>query len=134
MLDIFRDSTVGLVINTLSNGKILPYADQDPSWDVPANFLASSPSSSVSEGKRKEETPETERQSPDDVEAALPRYNSINETTTSPKEGSDQDQKFITSLKKQEEEVSVYEVAPSTKEPSRVLVNWYDQNDQDNPQ
>lgn len=132
MLDIFRDSTVGLIINAISNGKLLPYSDQDPSWKVPSNFLAGSPTSSVSESKKKQRPTEINRQRSGDLEKGLPQHSSFHESTTSLQEGNDEDRKF--SPKKQEGEVSTYEVAPSPEEPSHVLVSWYDENDQDNPQ
>jgi hypothetical protein len=39
MKDIIRDSTVGQVINSLSGGRYLPYAEQRSDYTVPAHFL-----------------------------------------------------------------------------------------------
>ena len=39
MKDIIRDSTVGQLINRLSKGRYLPYADQRPDYTAPAHFL-----------------------------------------------------------------------------------------------
>jgi len=41
MKDIIRDSTVGQLINGLSRGRYLPYADQCPNYTIPAHFLPS---------------------------------------------------------------------------------------------
>ncbi|KAJ7760201.1 major facilitator superfamily domain-containing protein [Mycena olivaceomarginata] len=38
--DLIRDSTIGQVINYVSSGRILPYADQRPSYVVPTCLLA----------------------------------------------------------------------------------------------
>ncbi|KAK0231563.1 major facilitator superfamily domain-containing protein [Armillaria fumosa] len=49
--DIFRDSTIGQAINYVSNGRIFPYADQQPGFVVPPHFLLPSsqrPSTTVS--------------------------------------------------------------------------------------
>lgn len=37
--DILRDSTIGLMINTLSKGRLLPFDDQRPGWEPPLHFL-----------------------------------------------------------------------------------------------
>ncbi|KAJ6568410.1 major facilitator superfamily domain-containing protein [Mycena vulgaris] len=41
-LDLIRDSTVGQILNYLSRGRILPYADQRPGYVVPTRFLTAS--------------------------------------------------------------------------------------------
>ncbi|KAK0466762.1 major facilitator superfamily domain-containing protein [Desarmillaria tabescens] len=48
--DILRDSTIGQVINYISSGRIFPYADQRPDFEVPSHFLLPSqrPSTIVS--------------------------------------------------------------------------------------
>jgi MFS transporter, DHA1 family, multidrug resistance protein len=44
MKDIVRDSVVGQIINYLSNGRLLPYADQKPGYVVPEKYrLQSAP-------------------------------------------------------------------------------------------
>jgi DHA1 family multidrug resistance protein-like MFS transporter len=133
MLDIFRDSTVGLIINTVSNGKLLPYADQEPRWKLPPDLQGGTPTSSVSEGKQKH-GPETTLRPSDDVEKALPMYSPFADPAASTQKARDTDRNSLTSLKKQEGEASVYEVAPSSDESPHVLVGWYNENDQDNPQ
>lgn len=37
--DIFRDSTIGQAINYISNGRIFPYTEQRPDFEVPPHFL-----------------------------------------------------------------------------------------------
>jgi DHA1 family multidrug resistance protein-like MFS transporter len=39
MRDIIRDSTVGQIINSVSGGRYLPYADQRDDYAIPAHFL-----------------------------------------------------------------------------------------------
>ena len=39
MKDIIRDSTLGQLVNYISGGRFLPYADQKPSYDIPAHYL-----------------------------------------------------------------------------------------------
>ena len=39
MKDIIRDSTLGQLVNYISAGRFLPYADQKPSYDIPAHYL-----------------------------------------------------------------------------------------------
>jgi hypothetical protein len=38
MLDIFRDSTFGSLLNTVSKGRLLPHPDQTPGWKPPDNL------------------------------------------------------------------------------------------------
>lgn len=52
MWDLFRDSTVGGFINHISNGKLLPYADQKPGYQLPELYTsgekgASTPKDSI---------------------------------------------------------------------------------------
>jgi DHA1 family multidrug resistance protein-like MFS transporter len=56
MKDIIRDSTVGQLINHLSGGRYLPYADQRPDYVIPAHFLL--PSASKDELASIDEKPE----------------------------------------------------------------------------
>jgi MFS transporter, DHA1 family, multidrug resistance protein len=39
MLDIFRDSAFGTVLNYLSGGRILPFRDQLPGYQIPERYL-----------------------------------------------------------------------------------------------
>ncbi|PPQ80578.1 hypothetical protein CVT25_001612 [Psilocybe cyanescens] len=39
MSDIFRDSTVGSLLNTISNGRLFPHPEQRPDWVLPDNLL-----------------------------------------------------------------------------------------------
>jgi DHA1 family multidrug resistance protein-like MFS transporter len=39
MKDLFRDSVVGQVINYFSGGRLLPYADQLPGYEIPERYL-----------------------------------------------------------------------------------------------
>jgi len=39
MKDIIRDSTVGRLVNIISGGRYLPYADQRSDYDIPSHFL-----------------------------------------------------------------------------------------------
>lgn len=59
MFDIIRESTVGELFNRFSGGRILPYPDQRPGFEIPKRYRAtSSPassSSSVNEKPKKSE-------------------------------------------------------------------------------
>src|SRR5262245_44956045 len=44
MIDIIRDSTVGQIVNKLSSGRFLPYADQRPDYVVPERYRLNGPS------------------------------------------------------------------------------------------
>lgn len=43
MWDIVRDATVGQVLNRLSRGKLLPYPDQRPGYEIPERYLVKQP-------------------------------------------------------------------------------------------
>lgn len=42
MWDLLRDSTLGGFINHVSNGKLLPYADQKPGYQLPERYTTTS--------------------------------------------------------------------------------------------
>lgn len=46
--DIFRDSTIGQFLNSLSGGRLLPYEDQRPGYAIPSHFLPPTASRPVS--------------------------------------------------------------------------------------
>lgn len=81
MLDIVRDSTVGQILNFVSRGRVLPYADQRPDYVIPARYLASSDASTL-KSKTQESFPRTEtgatlvgvneEKKTGDVEAGIP--------------------------------------------------------------
>lgn len=71
MLDLFRDSTVGQVINHLSGGKLLPYEDQKPGFQMPSRHVAGSDSPRDSLSTRvpsRQESPKGTKQ----LEAGVP--------------------------------------------------------------
>ncbi|KAJ7650947.1 major facilitator superfamily domain-containing protein [Roridomyces roridus] len=63
-LDLIRDATVGQILNYVSNGRLLPYADQRPDYVVPARFLLTDArdvglNSLPSENEEKRNSPES---------------------------------------------------------------------------
>lgn len=40
MLDLFRETAFGQLLNSLSNGRILPYPEQRSDFTLPAKYLA----------------------------------------------------------------------------------------------
>ncbi|KAL0575918.1 hypothetical protein V5O48_006064 [Marasmius crinis-equi] len=48
MKDLIRDSTIGQVINKVSGGRLLSYADQRPDYKIPSRYLPSSQLASTS--------------------------------------------------------------------------------------
>lgn len=46
--DLFRDSSIGQLVNYLSKGRLLPYADQLSTYEIPARYLPSSALNSAS--------------------------------------------------------------------------------------
>ena len=57
MKDIIRDSTVGQILNWVSNGAILPYEDQRKDYVIPARYLPGQ--SSFTATKKQLEFPRT---------------------------------------------------------------------------
>jgi MFS transporter, DHA1 family, multidrug resistance protein len=47
MKDILRDAPAGQIINYLSNGRLLPYADQRPGYDIPERYRQHMPNMSM---------------------------------------------------------------------------------------
>ena len=64
MKDIIRDSTLGQLVNYISGGRFLPYADQKPSYDIPAHYLLPPSSSKPS--------PTDEKDNPLGAELTIP--------------------------------------------------------------
>jgi DHA1 family multidrug resistance protein-like MFS transporter len=89
MKDIIRDSTVGQIINSVSGGRYLPYADQSPDYAIPAHFLlppGPSTSKTVTASINDKQTPaRTESATPVDTSRrtshSLTRLNSPEESS-----------------------------------------------------
>jgi MFS transporter, DHA1 family, multidrug resistance protein len=47
MFDIIRDSTFGTLVNHLTGGRVLPYRDQLPNYQIPERYLKSLRDSAV---------------------------------------------------------------------------------------
>ena len=121
MKDIIRDSTIGQVINNLSGGRYLPYADQRSDYTVPTRFFlpASTSQADVASIDEKKTAARTEPARPADAEASRHTSRSVTRLN-SPVEG------YIEDNEKGEvqKETIVYDP---------YLVGWYDDNDQENP-
>ena len=66
MFDLVRDSTVGGFLNHISNGRILPYADQKPGYQLPKRYLSTQVNSKPNE--KSPASPASVRTSHDDPE------------------------------------------------------------------
>ncbi|KAF5314820.1 hypothetical protein D9619_007394 [Psilocybe cf. subviscida] len=126
MIDTFRDATVGLFINAISGGRLLPFPDQRPDWEIPQ--LVSGKSSSLSIIESKTQTP-AEQPVSKDVEDGLAFGLPLSEAPTlySPRNSAILPEKA-------EATVDVSMSREDTLIPeSTTLVDWYDENDQENP-
>jgi DHA1 family multidrug resistance protein-like MFS transporter len=152
MIDLIRDSTVGQIINTLSAGRLLPYADQRPDYVVPARYNL--PGTSATSTICGNQTPNPRQSESGDVHPSsiLPSAldsalrNSLGSTRTLVKEvgpnGAENENKSnpqavvegdVEDLEKGKTqlETKVEQVTESEKDP--YLVEWDGPNDPDNP-
>jgi DHA1 family multidrug resistance protein-like MFS transporter len=121
MKDIIRDSTVGQIINSVSGGRYLPYADQRSDYAIPAHFLlppGPSTSKTVTASINDKQTPaRTESATPVDVSRrtsnTLTRLNSPEESSVKDHEKGEV-----------KNEASVFDP---------YLVGWNGDDDQENP-
>ncbi|PPQ87955.1 hypothetical protein CVT25_001140 [Psilocybe cyanescens] len=130
MTDIFRDSTVGLIINSLSKGRLLPFADQRRGWLPPAHFQ-SPPTSSIS-------SDETTIKRPENILAeTVPTVAAPDEVMVVDRNSRDLPLPPIPLLPSRKSDSVVIEVVSESvleKNFDPNLVTWYNDNDQDNPQ
>ncbi|PPQ86530.1 hypothetical protein CVT25_007181 [Psilocybe cyanescens] len=134
MLDTFRDSTVGLFINATSGGHFLPFPDQRPGWQLPANLQLSKAISSSSDTivMEKRESAVAESQSEDILKEAPDSMR----TSTDGLQFSESDRKSLSFVEKGGASVRVDMLREDTiqESVSGTIVDWYDETDQDNPQ
>jgi MFS transporter, DHA1 family, multidrug resistance protein len=121
MKDIIRDSTVGQLINSISGGRYLPYADQRSDYAIPAKFLLSSTSKTKPASiERKKIRAPSQRQSANLVDTSRRPSNSLTSINFSPVEESIQD----------------YEKGDVENEPmeyDHYVVGWNGDDDPENP-
>lgn len=121
--DIIRDSTVGQVLNYLSGGKILPYADQKSGYQLPRLRRRNSAVSTVSSHTRveapRESMAEKPSPRPSQVEEGLVPNAKVKEAEAN---GDD-----LTNLEVPGTPGSVQEIE------NEFLIDWDGPNDQDNP-
>lgn len=139
MSDTFRDSTVGVFINTLSRGRYLRYPDQRPGWTVPENLLVKSISSSatatVISEKRNSTIPKSSPSHEDIIEGSETPERLPEDELPLP----ESDRTSLSSAEKGGKEgyrVKVDMVREETIQDARsgaTIVDWYDEHDQDNP-
>ncbi|KAJ6590503.1 major facilitator superfamily domain-containing protein [Mycena vulgaris] len=120
--DLIRDSTVGQIINYLSNGRLLPYPEQRPGYVVPKHFLL----------------PSSERENPDAVASdAVTLCGDSEKTKESSKTSSPPD----TEIKREatattlaaDLESQPKQVDDATAIPDPYLVEWDGDSDPENP-
>lgn len=139
MSDTFRDSTVGVFINTLSRGRYLPYPDQRPGWTVPESLLLKTASTSATATVISEKRGST-------IPKPTPSREDIIEDSEIPVRSSEDDlpvpAAHRTSLSYAEKggkdgySVNVDMVREETIQDAysgTVIVDWYNDHDPDNP-
>lgn len=133
MLDIIRESTIGGLLNTLTDGRILPYPDQRPGFVLPKRCLshytppppASSASSSSSSSASSPLSPSPTLHVPtaeDDL------------ATASPEDFDEKESKQLqpdVALEAGSGTVVYEKALPDTK--GYTLVDWYGPDDPENP-
>lgn len=119
-LDLLRDSTVGQIVNYLSKGRLLPYADQRPGYVVPARFLASS------ERKPKETGSDVTTLCDEDRE----KKNMVSGTTTPAATELDRVSTLVPATAVEALEKQLTDKAGEIPDP--YLIDW-EEDDQDNP-
>lgn len=112
MLDIIRDSTFGTILNAISGGRILPFADQRPDYVIPQRYLPT-PDSDSGEATR--------RGSP----VAGEKEKIIEDAGSTPAGGS-QEAVVVSDVEKRGDQPE------EPKAPDPFLVDW-EENDPENP-
>lgn len=114
-MDTLRDSTFGQIVNHFSGHKYLQYPEERPEFVVPAKYLSSSLSNAFNStiNEKKDESPENQV----DLQFTLPESSSSSASST-------------------DIELEKGVTPEANKEPNHgyILVDWYDDNDQENPQ
>ncbi|KAJ7114080.1 major facilitator superfamily domain-containing protein [Mycena epipterygia] len=119
-LDLLRDSTVGQIVNYVSKGRLLPYADQRPGYVVPARFLA------LSERKPKETGSDVATLCDEDRE----KKKMVSGTTTPAATELDRVSTLVTATAVEALEKQLTDKAGEIRDP--YLIDW-EEDDQDNP-
>ncbi|KAH9476585.1 Caffeine resistance protein 5 [Psilocybe cubensis] len=132
MIDTFRDSTVGLFINAASGGRFLPFPEQRPGWQLPANLQLSKAISSSSDTIVSEKRDSIASPSKDHLNDVT----DSTRTSTNAFQSSESEQKSLSFVEKGQVDVRVDMLREDTiQEPvSGTIVDWYDEHDQENPQ
>ena len=92
MFDLVRDSTVGGFLNHISNGRILPYPDQRPGYQLPKRYELAQPKTEDSEKSSPSRGPgptrlgdpelgELESPTPDDADIAASKQTRLSQVT-----------------------------------------------------
>lgn len=113
MLDIVRDSIFGRALNAISSDRIFPYPESRPDFNIPTQFLPSTSNTPV----------------PHERDARNQNL-AVSETTTispSVHSGSEEDGSVS------QEKMRAMERALTERKEKEILVDWYDENDQENP-
>ncbi|KAF8309010.1 MFS general substrate transporter [Clavulina sp. PMI_390] len=132
MFDILRESTVGGLLNRVSGGRILPFPDQRVDFVVPHKYLATSPiapssSSSPSADLTRVNSNETAEDTKNiDPDAQKP----VNEKSTGLEVPNSDTLRDEASLEAGPELAAE---KPSLDTKGYVLVDWYGDDDQENP-
>uniref|UniRef100_A0A8H8CE03 Major facilitator superfamily (MFS) profile domain-containing protein n=1 Tax=Psilocybe cubensis TaxID=181762 RepID=A0A8H8CE03_PSICU len=130
MTDTLRNSIVGLFINTISDGRFLPFPEQRLGWQLPANLQLARAASSPPDSKV-HETSESVSFQPtlarNDLEETISNRTSANAFHSS----INSYRKSLSSIEKAQVDLNMKPVHETVSE---TIVNWYDEHDQENPQ
>lgn len=146
MFDIWRESTVGELLNRVSGGRILPYPDQRPDFVIPERYLATSSPASTSSSSPVTRTPSSatlcakeDISSSDAVSAPTTTSEKKSDIITHPTSTGIDVEKFDTVRSEATLEAGPElrvngggeKVEPDTK--GYQLVDWYGDDDPENP-
>lgn len=132
VFDILRESTIGVLLNRVSGGRILPYPDQRTDFVIPERYLATSSPASTSSSAAVTRSPSSATLYIPEKLSVPPVAHSKDETTGRtgiPVEKIDTFQSEATL--EAGPEVVVEKSVPDTK--GYQLVEWYDSDDPENP-
>lgn len=147
MKDIIRDSSIGQLLNSISGGRILPYADQRAGYVIPDRYRVDSLSRAASRATLIGDT------TPPDLKKTLSVEKYISESTlpTRPQSAVVSSATSIRTIvresiiptnleagdtlaEKLRDELTYAQIHPELAKPENLdLVDWYGPDDSDNP-
>lgn len=142
MIDILRQSTVGELLNLVSGGRILPFPDQRPDFKIPESYLATSLPASTSTSEPVTRVPtsvslrdkDSSSASSDVTATSKPPVLPALSASTAVDNAGVVNEKLTADATLEAgpgSELVIEKPSPDTK--GFTVVDWYDDNDQENP-